>query len=818
MAMAGQGQAVGLVGEPGMGKTRLLAEFCRRVPEDQVTVYEGRCLSYGQATPYLPVRDLVRQICGLVEGDEPAGHTVAVQQRLHASGLTAADDVALLLQLLDLPVALEALAGLSPETRQVRTFALLRHLVLDAAQHQPLVLVVENLHWSDPTSEAWLASLVERLAGATVLLLGKYRPGYQPAWGAHATVTQVAVPPLRAPDSRTVVQAVLGAVSLPEARLRAMVAQAAGNPFFLEELAWDAMEQDRRDTPGVVPETVHAVLAARLDRLPPEAKRLLQTAAIVGPEVPVPLLQAVAELSEVALHRCLAHLQTAEFLYETRLFPEQIYSFKHALTHEVAYSSLLQERRRALHAQIAEALEALAGDRLAEVASERSPDQVERLAHHVLRGEVWDKALVYCRQAGEKALARSAYREAMGYFEQALSALAHLPARRDTREQAIDLRLALRAALHPYGALGRAMTYLREAEAFAVALADPRRLGQVSVSLTLHCYLMGAYDEAIAAGQRALALAMDSGEVVLHALANHYLGMAYQAQGGYRRAIDCYRKTVVSLDGVLRREHFGQSILPAVFSRAWLAWCHAELGTFTAGSILAAEGLQIAEAVEHPASLIYALWGVGLPCLLQGDLPRALPPLERAVGLCQDTDRPAWFPLVAAALGAAYTLSERIADAVPLLTQAVEQTMATEVVVDQALCSLALGEAQMLAGHLEEACTLGERALAFSHARKECGHQTYALCLLGDIAARREPPEVAQAEVHYQHALALAEALGMRPLQAHCHCSLGTLYATTGQREQARAELSTAIHLYRAMEMTFWLPQTEASLAKVEGP
>ena len=379
--------------------------------------------------------------------------------------------------------------------------------------------MVENLHWSDPTSEAWLASLVERLAGAAVLLLGTYRPGYQPAWGAHAAVTQIALPPLRAPDSRTVVQAVLGAVSLPEARLRAMVAQAGGNPFFLEELAWDAMEQGGRETPGVVPETVHAVLAARLDRLPPEAKRLLQTAAIVGPEVPVPLLQAVAELSEGALHRGLAHLQAAEFLYETQLFPERIYSFKHALTHEVAYSSLLQERRRALHAQVAEALEALAGDRVAE--------QVERLAYHALRGEVWDKALVYCRQAGDKALARSAYREAVGYFEQALSALAHLPARRDTREQAIDLRLALRAALHPSGALGRAMTYLREAEAFAVALADPRRLGQVSVSLALHYYLMGAYDEAIAAGQRALALAMDSGEVVLHALANHYLGMAY---------------------------------------------------------------------------------------------------------------------------------------------------------------------------------------------------------------------------------------------------------------------------------------------------
>jgi predicted ATPase len=222
-----------------------------------------------------------------------------------------------------------------------------------------------------------------------------------------------------------------------------------------------------------VPATVQAVLAARIDRLPLEEKRLLQTAAVIGTEVPLPLLQAIAELSEDALHRGLVHLQAAEFLYETRLFPEREYTFKHALTHEVAYSSLLLERRRVLHTRIVEALDALAGDRAAE--------QVERLAQHAQRGEVWDKALAYGRQAGEKALARSAHREAVAYFEQALSALAHLPETRDTREQAIDLRLALRTALRPLGDLERIMTYLREAEAFG----GPRRLSSAGTGLTL---------------------------------------------------------------------------------------------------------------------------------------------------------------------------------------------------------------------------------------------------------------------------------------------------------------------------------------------
>jgi len=456
-----------------------------------------------------------------------------------------------------------------------------------------------------------------------------------------------------------------------------------------------------------------------------------------------------------------------------------------------------------------EAIEQRAPDRLAE--------EIERLAYHALRGEVWDKTLAYCRQAGDRALARSAYREAMGSFEQALSALPHLPETHDTCEQAIDLRLALRSALFPSGDFGRILACLREAEALSVALNDSRRLGQVSNFLSVHFYRMGAYDQAIAAARRVLALAMASGEVVLHALANLRLGLAYHAQGEYRRAIDAFRQTVVSLDEAQRRERFGQILLPAVHSCAVLAWCHAELGRFTEGDAPGDEGMRIAEIVDHPASRMIASWGLGLLALRHGDLPGALPLLERAVGISQDADLPIFFPWMAAALGAAYTLGGRVADAVPLLTQAMEQTITTEMVGDQALCSLPLSEAQLLGGRLEEAHALAEHTLALACEHQQRGTQAYALRLLGEIAARREPLEAALAEEHYRQALALAEALGMRPLQAHCHLGLGTMYATTGQREQARTELCAAIALYRAMDMTFWLPQAEAALAQVGG-
>jgi predicted ATPase len=440
-AVGGQGQVIGIAGEPGIGKSRLLAEFARSLDGRPVMYCEGHCLAYGSATPYLPVRDLQQQLWELPDPAAPDTLTATVQQRLREAGVVSEAETLLLLQLLDVLVELAPVAALSPPERKARTFALLRHLCRYASQRQLLVLAVENLHWSDPTSEEWLASLVEQLGNTPVLLLATYRPGYQPAWIGHAAATQIALPRLSLHDSLTVLQSVPQAVQLSAPVHQAIVAKAAGNPFFVEELTWAAVEQGAHAGTVPLPDTIEAVLAARLDCLPPEAKRLVQLAAVIGPEVPGPLLQAIAELPEATLRHGLAHLQAAEFLYETRLFPEPEYTFKHALTHEVAYGSLLLERRRVLHARVVEALEALV--------PERGAEQIERLAHHALRGEVWDKAVAYGRQAGARAYDRAAFGEAVSYFEQALQALTHLHEHSDTRGLAIDVRLALGGADPP---------------------------------------------------------------------------------------------------------------------------------------------------------------------------------------------------------------------------------------------------------------------------------------------------------------------------------------------------------------------------------
>ena len=710
-AAAGHGQVVAVIGEAGVGKTRLFYELTHSHQTHGWLVLESSAVSYGQATPYLPVRELLTAYFQIDGRDEVRKMREKVTGKLVTLDPTLGPTLPAFLTLLDVPVEDAPWQALDPPQRRQRTLQALKALLLRESQVQPVLVVFENLHWIDAETQALLESLLESLPTARMLLLVSYRPEYQHGWGQKSYYTQLRLDPLPQANAADFLDALLGDDAgltplkrLPDRPHRGQPLLSGGE----RRGRWWSMAH------WLAPQApITWRRRLRASRCRPQCRRCWRRVSIgchsrrsasckpppsSARTCPSCSCQALGEIPEAILHGALTHLQAAEFLYETRLFPELEYTFKHALTQQVAYESLLQERRRSLHARIVEALEALAGERVAE--------QVERLAHHALRGEVWDKALAYSRQAGEKALARSAYREAVGYLEQALSVLPHLPETRDTREQAIDLRLALRSALWPSGNLGRILACLREAEALAATLDDPRRLARVSLFLSENFRFMGAYDQAIAAAHRALALATASGEVVLRALANQRLGQASQAQGDYRRAIDCLGLTVASLDGAQRRERFGQVVLPAVLSRAYLAWCHAELGTFAEGRTLGEEGLRIAEEVAHPGSLMYAYHGIGLLALRQGNLPRALPLLERAMGICQDADLALFFPWLAAALGAAYTLAGRVADAVPLLTQAMEQATATETVVHQALCGLFLGEAQVLAGSLEEAHTL----------------------------------------------------------------------------------------------------------------
>jgi predicted ATPase len=549
---------------------------------------------------------------------------------------------------------------------------------------------------------------------------------------------------------------------------------------------------------------VQAVLAARIDRLPPEEKRLLQTAAVLGTEVPLALLQAIAEQPEDVLHHGLAHLQAAEFLYETRLFPEHVYTFKHALTHEVAYGSLLQERRRLLHAQIVEVLEQRHADRLAE--------QIEPLALHAFRGAVWDKAVTYGRQAGARAHGRAAFRQAAMYFEQALAALGHLPDTPETRGLAIELRLDLVGrALVPLGEYERDLALLREAEALARARDNSARLARTLALLAHVLRHRGDLAGALTAGQQALALATTLGDLVLQVAASQHLGTAYYAIGDFERAAELFRQNVEARDpGTGRPDR-----PPLIHSRAWLAQVLSQLGQFAEGRRHGEEALRLATTGGHGTEPMFAHGCLGRLYLAQGDLAAAVRLLDRGLALCRTADNWDVGRPIAAALGYASALAGRLAAGRTLLEEALREGIRMGALHNQSYFVAQLSAVCLLAGRVDEAFQHAGQALALARQYGERGYEAFALCQLGAVHAQAEPPEVAQSEVQYREALALAEALGMRPLQAHCHHGLGTLYAKSGKREQARAELSTAIESYRTMEMTFWLPQAEAALAKL---
>jgi class 3 adenylate cyclase/tetratricopeptide (TPR) repeat protein len=818
---AGMGQVVVLAGEAGIGKSRLVQVLKEHVAGEGHPWLECRGLPYYQHTALYPVIEFLQHWLQWQPGTAPGAALGKLEALLAQARLALAEAVPLVAELIALPLPAERYPALrlTPEQQRQRTFNVVLALVEALAAQQPVLLIVEDLHWVDPSTLEILTLLLDQVPTLRLYLVLTCRPTFQPAWGFRTHLTPITLSSLTRSHVEVMVQGILRGHHLPVAVREQIVAQTDGIPLFVEEVtkavveaglntAGPAQEAATGPLPALaIPVTLHEALLARLDRLG-SAKGVAQLGATIGREFAYALLQAVTPLEDEPLQRDLATLVAAELLYQRGQPPRALYRFKHALIQDAAYESVLRSVRRQTHQRILQVLETQFPETVAM--------QPALLAYHAQRGEQWEQAVTYFRQVGELAMARSAYREAVAAFEQALIALQHLPDSRDTREQAIDLHLALRNAFYPLGGIGRLLVHLEEAEVLAEGLGDHYRRGWVSAYLLAHFLLVGELDRALVSGQRALAIATDLGEVGLTVVAQYYLGGVYRSLGDYRQTIELLQQCVASLHGTLLQERFGLHGLASVRSRSVLVLALSECGDFTEGRVLAEEGVRIAETADHPYSRVHAYWAGGFRALRQGDLSQAIPVLERALDLAQGAYLWLVVPQVAALLGAAYTLAGRTTDALPLLERAVEQAVAMGFMFDHALRTVWLGEAYLLAGRLDEAYTQAQRALEFSRAHQEQGYEAYALRLLGEIAAQREPPEAQQAEVHYRQALTLAEKLGMRPLQAHCHHGLGMLYSRMGRLEEARAALATAIELYRAMEMTFWLPQTEAALAQAQ--
>jgi class 3 adenylate cyclase/tetratricopeptide (TPR) repeat protein len=744
----GQGQVVAVVGEPGVGKSRLLWEFIHSHRTQDWLVLESSSVSYGKASAYLPVIDLCKSYFRIEARDDARSMREKVTGKLLTLDESFRAMVPAFLSLLEVPSDDAAWDALDPGQRRRRTVDGLRRMLLRESQIQPLCLVFEDLHWVDAETQGLLDALVEGLPTARILLLVNYRPEYGHGWGGKTYYSQLRLDPLPPESAEELLRSLLGEDDDLDPLKDLLVKRTEGVPFFLEESVRTLVETGalagergsyRLGRPFdtiQVPATVQAILAARIDRLPPEDKTLLQTAAVIGKDVPFAILEAISETSEEALRPGLGRLLASEFLYETALFPELEYTFKHALTQEVAYGGLLQERRRDLHARIVRAFERLYPG--------RSGEQMSWLTLHAFRGEVWDRAVAYLR--GDE-----------------------LPS------------------------------------------LDGFLSGSTGVDNPGAAWWMGDHEHVIRAAHRELGAfpALFGWNFALGVVTNLRLGQAHHSLGQYSRAMDCLRKNLDLVAGDLLHDTCSMAGLPSVLSRVWLALCLAERGEFGDGLTISEEALQIAEVGDPGYSFFIGCAGLGNVCVAKGEFDRAIAVLERGLSREPDESSKRVWPFVGSALGAAYTHTGRLAEALPLLQESVERAAAVKLKANQSIRLARLAEAQVIAGRPESAFPLAAQALDLAQEHRERGYEAHALRLLASIETEREAPALDRAEEGYRKALALAEQLGMRPLQAHCHLGLGRLHRRTGNADAIAAEVAAARDLYRAMDMTFWLHEAE---------
>jgi transcriptional regulator with AAA-type ATPase domain/tetratricopeptide (TPR) repeat protein len=771
LAQAGQGQVVMIVGEPGIGKSRLLHEFRRRLGRTATWV-EGQALSFGRAMPFHPVIDMIRRVCRIDDADPEPVIVDKVERTMRRLGAEADRTLAFVRYLLSVDPGDPAVRTMDPRQRHAAIVEATHRLLALGAELRPHVLVLEDLHWCDPATEDWIGRLIDGIAGQRVLVVMTCRPGYRPGLGSRSFHTALALSTLSGEESLRVAGDLLGVDELPPALQALVLGKAEGNPFFIEELVRSLEEQGvvRRANDQLVltaslddvtaPDTVEEVILDRTHRLDEPLRQVLEVASVIGRTVPVGLLAAVTGRPEAALAADLGRLQAAEFLFETRLFPEVEYTFKHALTQDVAYGRVKPDERRALHARIVNAIETLHRDRLDE--------HVERLAYHATRGEQWAAAVRYARRAGVKAFDRSANREAAASFDEALAALAHLPGNADTLAEAIDIRLAARSVLLQLGELRRIERSLREAEALATALGDRGRLAWVWTYMTIAHLFAGDPGEALAVGERALALAEDIGDVGLRASARTPLAHACCERGDYRRAVTLYGEAIQALAGDRVRERLGQAMPPSIYARSISAICLAELGEFAEAERFATEAATLTRTLDLPFGFVLARIALGHAAVLQRHAEEALAALAPALDIIETRGLPTWFPWAAALRGYALALSGRADEGTALLDRALERAVALPFLFGHAQWVAWLAHAHLLAGRPDTARGLGDEALRLSRQRGTRGYEVWALWILGEIEARRGPAAAPEAASLLRQARALAGTLGMRPLVERC--------------------------------------------------
>jgi class 3 adenylate cyclase/predicted ATPase/DNA-binding winged helix-turn-helix (wHTH) protein len=797
-AGAGHGQVVAVIGEPGVGKSRLFYEFTQAPHAKGWLLLEaGAVSSYGQASPYLPVIDLLRVYFRVDGPDDGRGMHEQVTEKLLALDEALRPTLPAFSTLLDLPVEDPQWQALDPAQRRLRILDAVKRVLLRESLVQPVLVIVENLHWIDAETQAVLDSVVESLPTAKILLLVNYRPDYQHGWGSKTYYSQVRLDPLPPARAEELLQALLGRDASLQPLKQRLIERTEGTPFFLEESVWTLAETKAlvgergayrlaRALPTVqVPATVHALLAARIDRLAAEDKRLLQAAAVIGRDVPFPLLQAIVEVPEEVLRRSLTRLQAAEFLYELQLFPEHVYTFKHALTQEVAYHSLLQRARQHYHQHIAQVL------------AQRFPDALatrpELLAHHYTEAGLSAAAIPYWQQAGRRAIERSAHLEAIGHLTKGLELLNALPQtiERDQQELVLQTTLgpALMAARGPAAPeVGRLYTRARE---LCQQVGETRHLFSVLFGLFEFYMLRAELQTAHELGEQLLRVARQERDTAHLLLAHGALGMTV-SRGDLRAARSHLEQGIALYDP--RQHHALVSLYPAdpgVHCLSYAARVSVVLGYIDEALRRSREALHLAQELAHPFSLAYSLNHAGWVHQHLGDAQETRALAERLIALATEHGFPHRVAQGTILRGWALAKQGREDEGLSQIRQGLAAYRTMEAKQWRTRALILLAETYWHTGRAEEGLQIVDEALTEMHHDGGGDYLEAELYQLkGELLLTRSSAHRAEAEACFRQAIDIAHRQSARLLELRAIMSLSRLRYTQGKTQEARQQLA----------------------------
>ncbi len=793
LAARGEGQILGIAGEAGSGKSRLLHEFRRRAREDGAVYLSGRCLSYGAGVPYLPWLHLLRGEWGIGETDSPGTVAAKIRQGLARAGQDAEAALPYLLRLLGVEEGTEALAELSPQALQARTSAILQQTILNAGQGRLVVVEIEDLHWIDETSEDFLDFLVEGLPVSRALLILTYRSGYRPRWMDKSYATQLSLRRLTERESQAVMDSVLRRSELPESLVGTILSKAEGNPFFLEELTRSLLEHSSW-ADVAIPDTIQGVLMARIDRLPEEHKRLLQISSVLGREFPLKLLEAIRESPDDPAP-LLSDLKRWEFLHEEPMADEPAYLFKHALTQEAVYQSLLTSRRQSLHAATGRAFEALYSTHLEDV--------YDSLAYHYSRADEPAKAVEYLALFAERSARGYSHAEAAKALREALAQAARLPdSERD--ERALELVLQLAHSLLPLARFPETL------ELFLAHREAAERLGTPSITGRYHFWLahtysyLGNQEEAARSAQLAIAAARQCGDAGTEGKACYVLSRDGFWSGQFAQGIEYGLQAVTLLERSADRWWQGQAYWVVGFN-------HYVLGQFEEALQAMARAHAIWQALADPR--LDPSWSTGYFYATLGDWEKGIEECRGGLERAQD-------PLNTAAaqgfLGYAYLEKGDLGPAIAALEEAVGAMEQAGMSQLHGWFGAFLAEAYLLAGRAGEARDLGLRAVAVTREVQFW----YGIGLAERAAGRiaRASGNYAEAESRLREAKEQFRSLQVPFEVGRTRLDLAALAHARGDVEEAGRQLREARGVFVELKVPRYVERAERLAAEWEIP